>query len=455
LLISLLAFLYIGFNTGCGQIGMPTGGDRDSLPPVLIKATPEQQTVNFADQRISLQFDEYIQVQDAQQQVIVSPYQKRNPTIISNLRTIRLRFRDSLLPNTTYSIQFGKSISDINEGNILENFTYVFSTGASIDSLTLRGNVVLAQTGETDSTLMAMLYRDAVDSSVKTRPPDYLAKVNAEGNFQFSYLPAGDFKLYILGDGDGSKTYNANAEVFAFLPENETVRVQDTVSTLKLWAYAAEKKENSPKKETPQKDKKLSYSINQSGQRQDLLSPLQITYNTPLQKIDTQSIVLTDTLYVPVPGALLTVDSTRKILTYEHTWEPGQAYRLLIPQEAIEDSTGRQPEKSDTLHFVTQEESEYGSLVLRFNGIPEGSQPVLQLYRGTELYISAAIINNQWRKRLMPPGEYGIKILLDENGNEVWDPGNYDALLQPEKVIHINLKIKVGANWDNEQDISL
>ena len=190
------------FFSGCAQIGMPTGGVTDTLAPKLIRATPAVGSRSVTTNKITLEFDEYIDVNDLQQNLLISPLQNRNPSIVANPRSITLKFRDSLLPNTTYSINFGNAVRDINENNVLKNLTYVFSTGSSLDSLTLNGNVTVAETGATDSTLLVLLYRNAVDSTVKSKKPSYIAKVNTDGSFKFNNLPAASFKIYALKDGE-------------------------------------------------------------------------------------------------------------------------------------------------------------------------------------------------------------------------------------------------------------
>ena len=124
--LGLIIFLYISatFTSGCAQIGAPTGGVKDTLAPVLVKATPEIKALNFKGNKITLSFDEYVEVLDVQNNVLVSPLQKNTPSISNNLKTITIKLRDSLQPNTTYSINFGNAIRDINEANIFSNFDF-------------------------------------------------------------------------------------------------------------------------------------------------------------------------------------------------------------------------------------------------------------------------------------------------------------------------------------------
>ena len=164
-------------------MGYPTGGPKDSLPPVLIKATPEINTVNFSGNKITLQFNEYIDIQNIQDNLLVSPLAKKNPNVSGNLKTLVIKLRDTLKQNTTYTLQFGNAIKDVNEGNVLKNFSFAFSTGNHVDSLFLSGKVTLAQTGKTDSSLVVLLYKNINDSTVYKERPDYIAKLNGKGEF--------------------------------------------------------------------------------------------------------------------------------------------------------------------------------------------------------------------------------------------------------------------------------
>ncbi|HET9432089.1 MAG TPA: Ig-like domain-containing protein, partial [Chitinophagaceae bacterium] len=151
---------------GCANIVPPSGGPKDSLPPLLRKAEPGDSTLNFTGTRLSFTFDEYVEIQNIQQELLVSPTPRNTPVVNWRLNTVTVRLRDSLEPNTTYTLNFGNAIKDLNEGNVLKDFSYTFSTGSYLDSLKLRGNVVLAETGKTDTTMIVMLHSNGADSAV-------------------------------------------------------------------------------------------------------------------------------------------------------------------------------------------------------------------------------------------------------------------------------------------------
>ena len=121
---SLFYIISVGI-TGCGQIGMPTGGPRDSIPPRLVSASPALNSTNVTSNKITLTFNEYVDLKEAQTNVLISPYPKKNPSVDFKLKTVTVKLKDTLLPNTTYSINFGSAIVDNNEGNPYKDFTYV------------------------------------------------------------------------------------------------------------------------------------------------------------------------------------------------------------------------------------------------------------------------------------------------------------------------------------------
>lgn len=437
----------------CAQIGMPDGGPKDTLAPKLIRASPENGSRNVTGNKITLEFDEYIDVQNLQQNLIISPLQNRNPSIIANPRSITLKFRDTLLPNTTYTINFGDAIKDNNEGNVYRDLSYVFSTGNTLDSLTLSGKVIMAETGGTDTTLLVMLYRNAADTSVLKKKPNYIAKVNGDGSFLFSNLPAASFKIYALKDGDGGKTYNSKSEIFAFADEEASTENNTPVTLL---AYAEQKPiENKIiPAARPGSDKKLRYTSSLK-EKQDLLEPLEIVFNNPLQERDTSKIYLTDTLFNKIPGVRFSTDSTEKKIYLATAWQADKPLVLIIEKDAVKDSAGNTLAKNDTIRFYTKGKEEYGKLTLRFNDLDLSKNPVLQFLTGPDIKYSYPLTGKEWTSNMFLPGQYGIRILYDSDKNGRWTPGNYEKKLQPEIAVTLPQTLNVRGDWDNESEINL
>lgn len=436
------------FISGCGTIGAPTGGKRDSIPPRLINAIPLNGTTNFTGKKITLNFDEYVQLVEKEQNVLVSPTPKTPANIDYKLRSVIIKLRDTLEPNTTYVINMGNSIRDLNEGNILRNFSYVFSTGAFIDSLEYSGQVKLAETGKLDTTLIVMLYKNLADSAVQKQKPNYIARLDGSGNFNFHNLSSGTYKVYALQDLSNSRVYNDKKELFAFA--NSPVIVNSKTKSDTLYAFVEQK----PQEKAVTPEKKLKYITKVTTESQDLLSNLEVVFSKSLKNFETQKIILADTLNNADGGAIIRIDSSRKRITVIKSWKENESYKLIIPK-ALADSAGNALTKSDTIRFRTRKENDYGSVTINFTNMGKIKNPVLVLIGSTGISYFP-ITSAQWTRKLFIPGEYEIRILSDENKNNIWDPGSFAQKRQPEKVISVPKKISVrGGGWENEFDVSL
>lgn len=449
-------FILIMMGNSCAQVGMPTGGPRDSIPPTLIKALPSLRTTHFTGNRIVLTFDEYVHVENVQQNLLVSPTPRINPNVDFKFREVTIKLRDTLLPNTTYSIQLGNAIQDVNENNPYPNFTYVFSTGSYIDSLTLNGKVIVAETGLPDSTLIAELYSDLSDSAVFKTKPKYVSKINKDGNYTFNYLASGTYQLFALKDESGTKIYNNPKQLFAF-SDSAIIINKEKGTAPTLYAYAEEKE--SPPTSATKQEKLLKFTTSIINKHQDLLTPLEINFNHPLKDSTAAFAQVTDTLFNKI-ATKISPDSVGKKYKIEFDAKPSQKYLLVINNELAIDTSEITLLKSDTIPFTMKNESEYGSIRLNFTNLEKFEHPVLQFVSKNEVVASLALSSAIFEQKLIAPGEYTLRILDDENGNKVWDPGHYSPAnknlqKQPEKIYNISQSLNIKANWDNIRDIVL
>lgn len=444
---------------GCANIVPPAGGPRDSLPPVLVSSTPPDSSKNIKPARITLTFNEYVdQLQNVTENVIISPTLPNIPQIDSRLRTITIRIKDTLEPNTTYSINFGNAIKDVNEGNILKDFTYVFSTGNTIDDNTLSGRVILAETGKTDSTLFIILHRDLADSAVAKERPRYYTRVDGKGNFTFYNLPKEQFKVYAIDKDSYSKQYTDSAYMFAFL--DEAVTISDTTSPVILYAYQQVKPR--PISTTTSTatgggrnlDRRLRYTNNE-GTSKDVLSPLQLDFVRKLKTFDSTKFILTDTSFNRLGNYSVHIDSNRTKITLQHQWKLETKYKLIIIKDAVGDNDGVTLLKNDTLSFTTKREDDYGSVKIRFNNLDLSKNPVLQIVQNDVIIESASLSGREYKKEIFRPGDYELRILYDQNKNGIWDPGNFRLKQQPEIVLALTRKLAVKQRWENEEEINL
>ena len=460
--IILLLYKLLVYTSGCAQIIPPTGGPRDSLPPVMLGAVPKDSQLNFTGNKIILTFDEYIQLERPEEQLIVSPVPKVSPLIEAKLKEITIRIKDTLEENTTYSINFGKALKDLNEGNPAKQFTYIFSTGKYIDSSSLSGKVTLAEPGRPDSTLIVMLHRNFEDSVVSKEKPRYFTRLDSAGRFTFNNIAPGRYNIFALKDQGGQKMYLRNSDLFAFY--NSMLTVGDNNIHPLLYAFAEEPEERRPgstkagattKATTAKKDKKLSYSINLESNKQDLPGDLTLTFSEPLQSFDSNKLHLTDTLFQPVSGYRIEADSVNKLFTLSYPWKEEQDFQLILEKDIAKDSSGTELAKADTIRFKTKKNSEYGRLKLRLQNLDTAQHIVLVFYKADKIEKSQPVTGREVNFTLFHPGDYEIRILYDRNSNGKWDTGNYWKRIQPEKIVSDGKKYTVRPNWDNEITIEL
>lgn len=456
------SYILIVFATGCAQIIPPTGGPRDSIPPVMLSATPKDSTLNFKGNKIVLTFDEYIQLERPEEQLVVSPVPKVSPIVEAKLKEVTIKIKDTLEENTTYSINFGKSLKDLNEGNPYKNFTYLFSTGGYLDSSVLAGRVVIAETGKPDSTLIAMLYRNFDDSAVMKERPRYFARLDSSGRFTFSNIAPGRYNLFALKDVGGQKMYMRNSDMFAFYDSAITVGNNNIHPVLYAFAEVPEEKRpgtssasSGKKGASLKKEKKLSFTTNLESNQQDLLANLELRFSDSLVSFNDSLLHFTDTSFNPVKGYNILRDTTGKVVSLKYPWQEAQEFRLVLEKDIAKDSSGFGFAKSDTLRFKTKAKADYGALKLRLRNLDTAWHIVLLFFKADKIEEAIPVHVREINIPLFHTGDYEIRILYDRNNNLKWDPGNYMQRRQPEKIVADSKKYNIRANWDNEITIEL
>ena len=460
LLLGLIAYI-ANFQTGCAVMISPGGGPRDSIPPKLMAAIPKDSAINVSTNKITLTFDEFVEVKEVANNLIVSPNPKNLPLVDYKLKNVTIKLRDSLQPNTTYSLNFGNCIKDVNEGNPAKNFTYVFSTGKTIDENSFSGKVILAETGKIDTTLIIVLHKNLNDTAIFKDRPRYYSKLDGKGRFIFKNLPEGKFNAFVLPN-DYNKKYDDSTKLFAFA--DSAISITENTNPVIFYAYeeAKRKTENKttstaastikPRKE----DTRLRYTLALENGSQDVLTPnLDITFNKKIKWLDSTKIFLTDTTFKDLKKYTVTLDSTKTKISLAYNWKEDTEFRLIISKEAVSDTGSLKLLKTDTLKFATKKESEYGSIKIRFSNFDLSKNPVLQFILNDKITESIPITQKELFRKLYKPGEYELRVLFDANKNGIWDAGNYKKRKQPEVVQSINKKLNVRANWDNEIDVRL
>lgn len=204
----------------CAKPGTLSGGPKDETPPVILGTEPSNGTTHFSATEFVINFDEYVSVRDAENNILVSPPMKHKPEYSTRGRGIVVKLRDTLRENTTYLFQFKEGIADFNEGNILSSFEYVFSTGDAIDSMTLRGTVLDAFSGKPHDEPVSVLafgeeqIADSIGDSVVAKvQPMYMTRCDKEGHFALNHLRQGRYLLLALEDANKDLHFDAGEPV--------------------------------------------------------------------------------------------------------------------------------------------------------------------------------------------------------------------------------------------------
>lgn len=221
----------------CAQINPLTGGQRDRTPPVLLSARPEPLSTNFHGHQILFRFDEFVQVKDLSNQMLITPALKTRPEVFADGKTVKVLIDTTeLKPNTTYRFYFGASIADMHEGNTLKNFEYIFSTGDHIDSMQFSGKVVDAGNNAPLNNILVGLYpgKNLSDSLPFKETPEYITHTDASGAFNIGHLPPGTYRTYAISDEDKNLLYDQDNEKIGFLNE-DLVLPHDSALEFKLF----------------------------------------------------------------------------------------------------------------------------------------------------------------------------------------------------------------------------
>ena len=217
------AFFCTGLFINCARQLAPTGGPKDTLPPVVVSMKPEFATRNFNHKTIFVEFDEYVQLKDLQKEFYTSPGMAKKPSVTLRKKGVRIDIRDTLRENTTYALNFGGSIADNNEGNPYHGFRYVFSTGPEIDSMVMSGYTADAFKGDSVSKTFIWFFDasldsvPAYDSVAFNNIPEAIGRAHGNGIFVAENLKPKDYRIYAVYDANNNQQYDAGSDMIGFL----------------------------------------------------------------------------------------------------------------------------------------------------------------------------------------------------------------------------------------------
>ena len=227
----------------CASTGTPDGGPYDETPPKFVRATPEPNATGNTRKKISIEFDEFIKIENAAEKVIISPPQTEMPEVKASGKKVLVEFFDTLRNNTTYTIDFGDAIVDNNEGNPMGNFAYAFSTGETIDTMEVSGTVLNAQDLEPIKGIQVGLHKNLNDTAFTKLPFDRISRTDSRGHFSIKGVAPGKYRIYALKDGNQNYLFDSKTEIIAYsdsiiIPSMEPATRQDTtwnaIDTLKI-----------------------------------------------------------------------------------------------------------------------------------------------------------------------------------------------------------------------------
>ena len=231
-----LALTAFAALSGCAVIGNPDGGPFDETPPKITGSHPENGATGVKTRKVTIDFDEFIKLENASEKVVISPPQTEQPEIKVTGKKIQVELFDSLKPNTTYSIDFADGIVDNNEGNQLGDYCFRFSTGDAIDTLEVSGYVLNAEDLEPVKGITVGLHSDLSDSAFITKPFERVSRTDASGHFTVRGIAPGKYRIYAVMDMDQTFSYSQRSEMIAWMdsvivPTSELRYREDTLFT--------------------------------------------------------------------------------------------------------------------------------------------------------------------------------------------------------------------------------
>jgi hypothetical protein len=564
-----ISIILLCMLAACARIVAPTGGPRDTSPPKAQKFTPDNLQTHFHEHLIKIGFDEYIVLNNPNENVIISPPMLTMPEFSVQGKSLIIKFIDTLAPNTTYNLGFSNCIKDFHESNAIPFFQYIFSTGAAIDSFSMSGSVFNAETKVGENGCMIMLYTNNEDSLPLTTRPDYVTKSENNGIFTFNHIKAGKYKIFALKDINNNLIYDLPNEAIAFLddpveavimPKSDTV-LRDTIphDTTSIFKSNANRLKESTSitheadsaqiklylftaKDTGQKlDKYLNpekglyrfpyknrftdfaaeqlapidpvpylqqinetcdtvmwyfqadvpellqfllttdniyrdtallspYKITRAGRGARAISRLAVTasylgnyyhnpelrFSYPIRPADSCSAILIKKRKTDNDTLLLIFsipDTFTMRLPLPLILEEKMPYELLL-RDSIFLGYNNLTNDSLKFSFTTKSEKDYGNLHINFKPEQQNIDYIIMLQTTSGALLQKKLVRGDKMLNYMhlEPGSYKITVIEDENGNGIWDTGNYHAKRQPERILFFDKPITIRGFWDLEED---
>jgi predicted DNA binding CopG/RHH family protein len=419
----------------------PTGGPRDEKAPEIKKQSLNDSSLNFKGGKIDIEFNEFVKLQDIQNQLNITPFTKAMPKVTVRKRRVTIHLHDSMLmPNTTYRMTMGNAIQDIHEGNSYKDLDFTFSTGPYFDSLTLQGICIDASTGMPDTSAYILLYpADAPDSAFMKQKPLYAQKT-VQGAFRM---------------------YDAKGEHIAFY--NSPVNPSDTSLYVQLYSFVeTDSKDTASRKkmktigtsQTTKPETKISYTVNvdtssKTKRSMDISQALKINCTNKLKDLDQAKIRLfQDDIFDA--NATITIDTSGKAILLQTEWIQDALYTLKLLKGFAKDSANMQTEAGE-FSFRTKKQSDYGYITVLCE---KAETDMIELLKGGKVIAQKRASDTSVAFNLLLPDTYQLRILHDKNNNGKWDTGQFfGEKKQPELTDFWPNEITIKANWENKVEL--
>ncbi len=471
----LLSFIVGLMLSGCANIVAPTGGKKDVRPPRLLSTSPADSALNTRVSKLELHFNEFLNLYNASAEVQISPLLSTPLNIVVVGKKVTVKIPDSLLRNnTTYRISFGGAIRDLHEDNPFKDYTYTFSTGGYFDSLMLNGKVIDAATGLPDTGISIVLY-DATksDSAIVKEKPLYISRTSGDGSFTMKGLPGREFRIYALRDGNGNLVFDGGNEKIGFI--DKIVSPTDSLSTPIILKSFVEKatvfdtvsdrkgggigkmRSTADAKTTNAAELRYSVGVDTGDIKKrtfDITTSIGVTFNKPFDTINAGRVNLSyDSANISVEAAIRVARDTVKpeVLIIGTEWKENTVYTLRLLKGFATDSAGAQPMPSKYI-FRTKYDDDYAKLQVNLPSKYFDRKYILMIVHNNDTIYQKPVTDTVVKLKRLDPGPYAMRIIVDANGNGVWDTGDLLAKLQPEEVIPFTGDLQLKAKWENIVD---
>lgn len=513
--------------TGCATVNSPEGGPKDTTAPVLVSSNPKDQQLNVKTNLITLEFDEEVQQNNLKKELLITPNLENTYKVRSNKNQLILEFQKAFQDSTTYILNFRKGIQDITEKNVAQDLKLAFSTGSFIDSSRVKGTVVNLLTAEPLKEAIVAMYPADDTLSIRKNKPYYQTETNGTGEFTFTNIREGAYRIYALQDQNNNALYDNENERIAYLqspikvtPEEQQVELRavkiDTKAPILLkrdrfadrfsGAYNEGVVTVDIKKEGSPKDT-LSYKLGTDGRRIELFKTQNFSGGKVIiTAVDSSRNIASDTIQIEfttryqqnINGAQIKVVNNNRD---NYTYKPGQELTIELqapfritgttPVSIITDSVSSIPLNYPTdikldrtateltftvpklrtrvdpysitldstqiipvegprfslpeLQFQITEEGGTGSVTGKL--ITKYKSYTIQLINSNNKVVDEVHNSIRYNFKNNQPGEYRIRVMIDENNNGRWDGPDPTFERNPERVYFHPEKINIRANW--------